>query len=373
MRSGNRKAWLGWIAVGLVGGLAGAAQAAPWDKLLTLNRVDADPQKTYALADTNGPWMIIACSFSGPKAEEQAQQLVLELRKRYKLPAYQYEKTFDVGKDIQGLGVDRYNNPRKMKLARGESEIREIAVLVGDYPTADDPEAQTTLKKLKYYQPECLKVEPGRETARTLAGWRAIQSYVLPADSDKKKKGPMGHAMITTNPKLPSEYFAPQGLDEVVIKANEGVEHSLLDCPGKYTVMVAHFTGRSKVVISQKDMEKELSILNRTKAEDSPLVEAAERAHNLTVALRKQGIEAYEFHDRSASIVTVGSFASYGNQGQDGTIELDPRILKIIEQYKAKSGAPQQLAGIAFDVQPKVVQIPKRPVTAAWARGAVRK
>ncbi len=153
----------------------------------------------------------------------------------------------------------------------------------------------------------------------------------------------MGHAFVTTNPMLPAEYFAPQGMDEVVLKANEGVEHSLLDCPGNFTVMVAHFNGRSKVVISQKDMEKELSILNRTKAEDSPLVEAAEKAHNLTMTLRKQGIEAYEFHDRSASIVTVGSFASFGSKGQDGQTELDPRIAKIIEQYRARS------AGTAAD------------------------
>ena len=38
------------------------------------------------------------------------------------------------------------------------------------------------------------------------------------------------------------------------------------------------------------------------------LEEAAENAHILTESLRQQGYEAYEFHDRDQSIVTVGSF-----------------------------------------------------------------
>ena len=55
----------------------------------------------------------------------------------------------------------------------------------------------------------------------------------------------MGHAFITTNPLLPADYYAPRkGIDELVLRMNKGVTHSLLDCPGKYTVQVAHFMGR---------------------------------------------------------------------------------------------------------------------------------
>ena len=117
------------------------AAAGPWDKLFSAGRTEADPKKTYSPTESNGPWMIMACSFSGPNAEKQARELVLELRQRYKLPAYQYEKKFDLGKDVVGLGVDEFGNPRKMRYARGKSEVEEIAVLVGDYPAADDPDA----------------------------------------------------------------------------------------------------------------------------------------------------------------------------------------------------------------------------------------
>ena len=47
----------------------------------------------------------------------------------------------------------------------------------------------------------------------------------------------------------------------------------------------------------------------------SKLEEAAYNAHLLVVALRKQGVEAYEFHDRHESLVTIGSFDSVGVSG----------------------------------------------------------
>ena len=53
-------------------------------------------------------------------------------------------------------------------------------------------------------------------------------------------------------------------------------------------------------------------------------------------ALRKQGVEAWEFHDRDCSFVTIGSFDSYGSQNADGTTEMEPEIYKLMEKYKGK-------------------------------------
>jgi hypothetical protein len=361
-------------AWGLMGWFAAAAAAAPWDKLITVNRIDADPKKNYVISESNGPWMIMACSFRGPTADREAHDLVLELRKRYKLPAYQYEKRFDFGKNVDGLGIDKYGNPRKMKLLRGISEVEEIAVMVGDYPTAEDPDAQETLKKLKYYQPDCLALKKDKTTSRTLAALRTIQADILSADNEKKKRGPMGHAFVTPNPLLPAEFFAPKGIDEVVLKANEGVEHCLLDCPGKFTVQVATFAGRGRVIVDEKTMHKEVAKLENQSPEESQLVRAALKAHKLTMALRKEGVEAYEFHDRSASIVTVGSFNSVGNEGPNGQTELSAPIQKIMNDYKGEqknlpqyaqgvATVPKSRAGIPFDIQPLVVNVPKRPVS----------
>jgi len=343
----------------------------PWDKLLTASRVEADPQKSYTLTEQNGPWMIMACSFSGERAHEQAKELVLELRKRYKVPAYEYEKKFDVAKDVQGRGVDEFGRPKKMKLQHGDGQIDEVAVLVGDYSAVDDPEAQETLRKLKFCQPDCLAPKEGRETSRSLAGFRWLQTAVLASDNPKKKKGPMGHAFVTTNPMLPPDFYVPKGLDPLVIKANEGVEHSLLDCPGKYTVQVAHFAGR--VVVDQREIEA----IEKGKDMDSQLAKAAYMAHKLTEALRMKGYEAYEFHDRYASVVTVGSFNSVGQKGSSGVTEMDPRVKAIIDQFKSEPNesvpgavTAKTLVGIPFDPQPIPVYVPKRSVRAALSQNS---
>ena len=137
--------WLPYLCLAVVLDFASMAGAAPWDELLTRNRVEADPDKPYTLTEEHGPWMIMACSFSGQRAGEQARELVLELRKRYKLEAYTYRRTFDLGKDVYGRGVNRFGEPPKMQYRRG-SEVDEVAVLVGNYRSVDDSEAQETLQ-----------------------------------------------------------------------------------------------------------------------------------------------------------------------------------------------------------------------------------
>jgi len=373
--SGKRGLCLLLVVVVLAGWLSTAAVGAPWDKLLTLRRVDADPEKSYQLTEENGPWMIMACSFSGEHAAEEAHELALELRKRYKLEAYTYQKTFELGQEVYGRGIDRYGQPQRMKYQRG-SEFDEVAVMVGNYPSIDDPEAQQTLQRLKYYRPYCLEVDGHRPTSRTLAAWRLMQKHVLAPGNDKKRKGPMGHAMITTNPLLGTDYFVPRGLDPLVIEANEGVDHCLLDCPGKYTVQVATFRGR--MIIDQRDIS---AIETGRKAMKSELVEAAEKAHKLTEALRLKGYDAYEFHDRYASIVTVGSFDWISRKLPDGRTEINPAVQATIDRFGARQTrlggqtggmAQQTLLGIPFDLKPIAVHVPKRSITAEFARGPVR-
>jgi len=137
-------------------------------------------------------------------------------------------------------------------------------------------------------------------------------------------------------------------------------------------VQVAHFTG--KVVIDQKEIK---AISKGVKEMGSSLAQAAEKAHRMTVALRRKGYEAYEFHDRSASIVTIGSFNSVGSPREDGKIEIDPQIHTIIKTFSAEPGPggamqPKTITEgkmrISFDIQPIPVEVPKRSVTAALSR-----
>jgi hypothetical protein len=357
-----------WAALAL--GCAAAAQASPpWGGLFS--RVEADADKTYPLTEHNGPWMIMACSFTGEGAEQQAQDLASELRSRYKFEAYAYKVRIDLH-DVQGRGVDRFGSPVKMRCRVG-TEIQEIAVLVGNYQTVDDPEAQSTLQKIRYAQPKCLEVGEEKKTNQSLAGLRLAQQQLQATiHPDKRKKGPMDHAFVTTNPLLPKEYFVPNGVDPLVLGINKEVPHSLLDCPGSYTVQVAHFRGA--VIVNQKWIR---DILEKDTPVSNALAQAAQRAHALTEALRLKGYEAYEFHDRYASIVTVGSFDS----------ESDPKINLIVKTFGAapttqpgqppgpvqpkKMGPFEDLGEIYFDIQPLPVHVPKRSVAAAYSRSSL--
>ena len=111
-----------------------------------------------------------------------------------------------------------------------------------------------------------------------------------------------------------------------VQELNAGVEHSLLDCPARYTVRVATFAGMGTFNATLADQGGGPSggIVDTSRLLDSlrgkgwrdpqirkidgesPLVEAADRAHRLTEALRRAGWQAWEFHDRDSSIVCVG-------------------------------------------------------------------
>lgn len=344
-----------------------ALAAPPWSGLFS-GGVEANPNKTYTLSENNGPWMIMTCSFSGKGADNQARELALELRNRYKLEAFVHRVTFDLGA-APARGVDQFGMPIRATYRHG-SEIEEWAVLVGNYASVDDTEAQRVLQKIKLAQPKCLEVGEGKRTNVSLANWRRVISHAV--GGDQQQHGPMGHAFITTNPVLPPEFFNTRGVDQFVLDMNRDVEFSLLDCPGKYSVQVKQFRG--EVIIDQNRIRQ---IEGGEAKMKSNLINAGEQAERLTKALRMKGYEAYCFHDRAASIVCVGSFDSVGTPRNDGKIEINPQMLKFIEFFKpaavnipGQPGAikPNQYVGETFDIQPMPVQVPKRSIGASYNR-----
>jgi len=371
---GRRVAWWGGVVAAVWLGLGPATTGAAtlWENLLSQHRIDADPQKDYPLQEEHGPWLIMACSFSGDGAEDQAREVGLELRKRYKLPAYIHHMKFDFDRDTGGRGVDPYGEPVQWRYQHGDGTA-ETAVLVGHFTGLDDPAARGTLRAIKYATPECLETGQRTKTNQTLAGLRELHKRLLKGDNEKKKKGPMGHAFLVPNP-LRGESPAPRGIDPLVIGMNKGLKYSLLECPGKYTVQVAKFTG--KVIVDQAEIRRIES--GKKDLEETRLDEAAEKAHKLTLALRAKGYEAYEYHERYASIVTVGSFESVGTPRSDGQTEIHPQIHRIMETFKGRPIAAggaiacQLVNGIPLDLQPQPVVVPKPSITMKQAREMAR-
>jgi hypothetical protein len=366
-----------WLVLGALLALAGAAEAAPpWSKLVLFKHLEASPDEMYPITDGNGPWMITAATFSGEGAEEQARKLIYELRKEFKLPAYSYQRKFEYSKPIQGKGLNPQGQAPLMRYSRDE-DVLEIAVLVGDFPTVDDPEAQRILKKIKAARPQALEVDPAK-SHQALATYRKLQEQakqVLKMEDKSQGRGPMSGAFLVANPILPKEYFVPKGIDKLVVEMNREVPHSLLDCPEAYTVKVATFTGHA-VILDQKRQEA----IDRGEMPKSYLEEAAKNAHLLTEALRKKGYEAYEFHDRNSSIVTVGSFTQVGTRRADGKIEINPGIHAIMKTFGPETkiepgkppeiGKPKKLAGIPFDIQPIPVEVPRMSISSAYERNS---
>ena len=210
----------------------------------------------------------------------------------------------------------------------------EHAVLVGEFPAIDDPEGQRLLQSIKVMQPKSLALKDPSDSAQSLASVREMQREVKKR-LGKGERGPMGHAFMTRNPLLPREYFVPQAVDEEVAKWNKNVEYSLLKCPGKYSIKVATFRGRVSLKAAN-DGEPDATD-TRSPSDDDPLVVAAQHANDLTRALREKGWEAYEFHDRRESYVTVGSFDSAQQlpTGQYVVPDRDAQI--IISTFGARS------------------------------------
>ena len=350
------------LVVGL--GVPSHVQAEPlWTKLIPGQKVEADANQDYRLTDGNGPWVIVATTFSGEGAEDQARELVLELRRRYKIEAYTHAKTFDFTGTVEGRGVNRFGDQNRMQYRRN-MELREIAVLVGNFTSHDDPAAQATLDKIKRMTPESLDPKQRGSTSQTLAAMRLVQrelqQAIVPEKDERRLKGPMGKAFISRNPLLPREFFVRPGIEEFVVRLNEPLPYTLLKCPGMYTLKVATFNG--KVLLDQKqvhDVE-----LGKQEMESS-LDKAADQAETLTQALRAKGYEAYSFHDRYSSMVTVGSFNSTGTPRADGKIEINPEIFHLMETFAADPVAGtsgfkvKKLLNISFDLQPEIVHVPR--------------
>jgi hypothetical protein len=328
-----------------------AAVAAPWD-LVSFKHVDADPNNPYPITDSAGPWMIMVTTFHGDKADSQAQRLVYELRKEYKLKAYSHSRRYDYNqKHMPGRGVFPDGVPKTMKYVHEES-YEEVAVLVGDFHAVDDPEAQKELSQIKRADPLSLKPDAAPTAWSPVADVRrwGQQTFGI----GKKTDGPLANAFITTNPLLPREYFVGRGVDKFVLEINKGVDHSLLDCPGRYSVRIATFRGR--VVIDQDKIRQIEADPDRDQADGSPLVEAAAKAHAITEYLRSRNVEAYEFHDRTSSIVTVGHFNSVGTPREDGKTEINPGIYQIIKDYGADQSSLTPGA-MSLGVKPRVVPV----------------
>lgn len=246
------------------------------------------PVEPYLLTQNVGPFLVTAKTFRGPDAERYALALVLELRNAYGLPAFILRT-----KDYPNRSMIR-NVPPTAPTGVIKSEISppekyrsydEAVVLVGDEKTMAD--ARKLWNKVKKLKPECLKGMP------QIYNWRVG----------------LKTALVTFNPLVPAQRMYSGRRDPLIVQMNEG-PRTVLHAPGRYTLEIANFSGRSTFSVELAQREP-LSVLKR-----SPLVTAHDDAVKLADALsstpeiRKTGQPVYVYHDRDSSRVFIGSFNS---------------------------------------------------------------
>jgi hypothetical protein len=245
-----------------------------------------DPIEPYLLTRSAGPFMVMAKTFRGPDAERWALALVLELRNSYGLPAYVLRtRDFPMRSNIRDVPPTALRQQQQPHVTDPEKTrtYDEAAVLVGDEKTLHGSEV--LLHKVEKIKPKCLNGMP------SIFKWRVGLTT----------------AMRTTNPFVPAQDLYPQKADPFVKKLNGG-SHSLLACPGHYTLQVAEFSGRA--TFNPENPEFKESLLNFK----SPLGMAYDNAESLADALardpeiKKTGAQPYVFHDRTSSKVMLGAF-----------------------------------------------------------------
>ena len=336
--------------------------------------------RSQGLSEASGPWLIMCASFAGDDGMQQAHQLADELSNQYKLATYVYQHKFDVEKELTRKGFrqpaplngSNAAQPAKRKLA--STGQLEVAVLVGDFPSVDDGFAQQVLSTVKAHQS---KANVSATAAVPDSNSDRIDS---PRDESAGKTEtaggndrPLRSAFFIPNPLLPDAYFQQNNLDEFVVKLNKKTKYSLLKNPGNYTVRVATFSGGTKMLndsVSDKLREMKGGSLFRKSKKASDLETALLKATVLAKYLRKhEDMEAYEFHDRNASYVCVGSFDWAARETSFGT-EMNPELKAVLEKFtfgmdavnRAKSfPLPKKLSnvGITCLATPEIVPVPK--------------
>ncbi|MDZ4848285.1 MAG: hypothetical protein SGI77_03250 [Pirellulaceae bacterium] len=276
----------------------------------------------------HGPWLILAATLTGTESQQKAQELAREIRQKYRLTAYVLPKQFDYSQSVLGNGLELDGKQKRMRYI-DDQKIDVYGVLIGDFDSMDNPNIRETLQKIKKLEPATLATKKDSKSDSqpnsTEKGWQQLNSGSQQNGTEK----PLSRAFVTRNPLLPEDYFQSPKVDKFVKSLNQHADYSLLESKGRFTVCVATFRGNDSVVLKSSHAAQ--------LASESPAGEALEQAAfhaNLAAGvLRRAGYDAYEFHDRNMSIVTVGSFDSLGSENAKNQFVYSSEIRQVIQEF----------------------------------------
>ena len=321
--------------------------------------IDAVRGRKYKITKKHGPWMIKVATFHTPPKDRRgkgmtplqaADELVYELRKKG-IPAY----AFKLGGHFNKVrATDRTGQAKQ----RFEAYRWGVAVLAGNYPSPKDRLAKSTLEYVKKFRPRFLSDVEGKKVAKdgsTLV--RSRDGGVF--RSTPGRPDPFSRAHFTPNPLLSRDEINARSIDPLLVKLNTGDKHSLLNNPGKYTLILKSFYGKSVTGVDGSGFSKRarnfktgttIEKIGAALKITESLDRAGINAWELAVALRKyERVQAWVYHDHHKSVVTIGSFDSPN----------DPRIRALIKKYGAEYSETRDtrrrvLVGKGLTIPPKL-------------------
>ncbi len=314
-------------------------------------KVEAVQGKRYRLTTQHGPWMIMVAALRDVPAERRiegglsawaaADKLVYELRRKG-IPAYTFLRSMQV-ETLDDYSSDASGQNERKFISSHEA----IAVLAGNFKSPDDKTAKIILGYVKKeFQPSFLKEKRNGGIFAVTPG----------------RPSPLSRSHMTVNPLKSSSAVRRNTVSPLVKKLNSNMEHSLLKNKGKYTLRVATFRGGAIMQIGHHPTEKAERQFN--KGFGNNLDASGTKAWALAEALRSaaksgydQNFEAYVFHDRYESYVTIGSFDSPN----------DPRIAQYGRRFggKYKEYQGREVLTAELFTLPRNVT-PTRPADKLW-------
>jgi hypothetical protein len=306
-------------------------------------RVEADPNKEYAITPEAGSWMILVTTYVGPEAPHLAHQMILEIRNRFDLPAFVVNRGAEERrKQQQELEQFRKQFPDYTGPIRHTRVQEQCAVLVGGYKDMDA--AHRALKDIKKLPP------PSSEKLMAVLAQAGPPQKV--GDEEKSLLegtfvNPFPNSFVVPNPTVPQERKAENKNDPFLKKLNAHESFSLLRCKKSWTLIVAAYQGMH--TIQPTEPSKVPSIFdNLWGSNTGELLEASgQNAHNLADAMRKLGFEAYVLHSRGGSLVTIGGFDRPDDPRMD-------EVQRALASYSAQLSQHVQMLA-----QPVPMEIPR--------------
>jgi hypothetical protein len=287
----------------------------------------------YPLTAREGPYLIHVASFRGPDAGKFANNLAEEIySRRYGMKAFVYEHVDEAAKkerealrkaqlDLLGGTETVPGSDEKLKLRTVRVED-EFAVFIGNFPTFE--KASEEVKKIKQLQPPQsipqygvhLYNKPQDQRTQNIDNEELKALGInLPTKSVKGDKvaeaqgNPFRQAFVARNPLLRQEVAVQRNeFDPTWIELNVKEQYSIFTCPKPWTLVVARFTPPS---VTQSDLRTDVFAQGQPmQASGRGLESAAESGRKLAELLRDggRGYDAYVFHRRQDTIVTVGAF-----------------------------------------------------------------